>query len=99
MTKHSTNPSSSTENNKEWTVYILVSNNGSRTYVGICLDMTKRLLQHNGEIVGGAKSTRAGRPWLVHLEIGCIGSRSEAQVLEAQIKALGRQDRLDYALY
>jgi predicted GIY-YIG superfamily endonuclease len=54
------------------------------------------LAQHNGEIMGGAKSTRAGRPWRVLKKIENIGSRSEAQVLEAQIKALSRRERLDY---
>jgi predicted GIY-YIG superfamily endonuclease len=97
MTQHSTNLNSSAENNNKWTVYILISGDKGRTYVGVCLDMSKRLAQHNGEIVGGAKSTRAGRPWQVYRKIEGIGSRSEAQTLEAQIKSLRRQERLDFS--
>jgi len=33
-----------------------------RTYVGVTNDLKKRIRQHNGEIKGGAKSTR-GRKW------------------------------------
>ncbi len=96
MPKHTINSESSSEKNQNWVVYILISSDETRTYVGICLDITKRLAQHNGEIIGGAKSTRAGRPWRVLKKIENIGSRSEAQVLEHQIKQLGRQARLDY---
>jgi len=64
--------------------------------VGVCLEIAKRLAQHNGEITGGAKSTRVGRPWRVLKMIENIGSRGEAQALEAQIKSLSRRERLDY---
>lgn len=96
MPKHTINNKSSSKSDKKWTVYILISKDDSRTYVGVCLEMVKRLAQHNGEIMGGAKSTRAGRPWRVLKKMENIGSRSEAQVLEAQIKALSRLERLDY---
>ena len=96
MTEHSTNSKSSSESAKKWTVYILISRDHSRTYVGVCLDITKRLAQHNGDLVGGAKSTRAGRPWCVRKKIENITSRSEAQALEAQIKSLSRHERLAY---
>ena len=96
MPKHTINNKSSSKSDKKWTVYILISKDDSRTYVGVCLEMVKRLAQHNGEIMGGAKSTRAGRPWRVLKKMENIGSRSEAQALEAQIKALSRRERLDY---
>ena len=96
MPKHTINNKSSSKSDKKWTVYILISKDDSRTYVGVCLEMVKRLAQHNGKIMGGAKSTRAGRPWRVLKKMENIGSRSEAQALEAQIKALSRRERLDY---
>ncbi|MDG1405883.1 MAG: GIY-YIG nuclease family protein [Planctomycetota bacterium] len=96
MPKHTINNKSSSKSDKKWTVYILISADDSRTYVGVCLEMAKRLAQHNGEIIGGAKSTRAGRPWRVMKKIENIGSRSDAQALEAQIKSLSRRERLDY---
>ena len=96
MPKHTINNKSSSKSDKQWTVYILISEDESRTYVGVCLEIAKRLAQHNGEITGGAKSTRAGRPWRVLKKIENIGSRGEAQALEAQIKSLTRRERLDY---
>lgn len=49
------------ENN--WCVYLLKSFNGNRTYIGASNNPDKRLKCHNGEISGGAKSTKTDRPW------------------------------------
>ena len=43
--------------------YILKSSISNRIYVGYTINFSRRLRQHNGEIVGGAKKTRNGRPW------------------------------------
>lgn len=48
---------------KPYFVYILISTTKNRTYVGCTCDINRRLRQHNGEIKGGAKYTRYGRPW------------------------------------
>ena len=48
-------------------VYLLKSTVSNRTYVGYTVDIKRRLRQHNGLIVGGAKRTRHGRPWKVVL--------------------------------
>ncbi len=47
-----------------WYVYLIQNVNG-RFYIGITIDVQRRLRQHNGEIKGGAKATRAGRPWKI----------------------------------
>ena len=44
-----------------WNCYILFSN--GRSYTGASNNVDKRLRQHNGELVGGAKATQMNRPW------------------------------------
>lgn len=46
-------------------VYLLANATRSRTYVGATKDVARRIRQHNGEIKGGARSTRSGRPWSI----------------------------------
>lgn len=68
-----------------WFVYILCSA-GGRTYVGVTTDVDRRLRQHNGELAGGARATRAHRPWRVGRVHGPVASRAAAQKLEAVVK-------------
>ncbi len=79
-----------------WQVYVLRSVSAARTYVGIALDVEERLAQHNGERPGGAKTTRAGRPWSVQRTYGPYPDRSEAQSAEAQVKRLRGDERLTW---
>lgn len=82
----------------QWFVYVLLSSGGSRerarrSYVGISLDPARRLLQHNGELPGGAKSTRGGRPWRIGRVLGPYSGRGQAQQLEASLKKLSGEGR------
>ena len=77
-----------------WTVYVLHSKKAARTYVGIALDLAARLAQHNGRAPGGARSTRAGRPWRVRRKYGPFATRSEAQRVEHAVKRLRGSARL-----
>lgn len=42
--------------------------------------LARRLRQHNGELAGGAKSARGGRPWSLVCTIRGFGTRSEGIV-------------------
>jgi predicted GIY-YIG superfamily endonuclease len=55
-------------------------------YVGMSVNPAHRLRQHNGEIVGGARSTRAWRPWRARALYGPYDSKSEALRAERALK-------------
>lgn len=57
-----------------------------RTYVGVAVDVERRARQHNGELAGGARSTRAGRPWHIAVVHGPYPDRGSAQAVEYQLK-------------
>lgn len=77
-----------------WYVYVLVSTRARRTYVGVALDVERRLRQHNGLLAGGARATRAGRPWTVGRVLGPVPSRGRAQALEHALKRRKGERRL-----
>ena len=70
----------------QWSVYVLVSASGTRTYVGISTDPERRLREHNGEKAGGARSTRPGRPWAIARILGPYSDRAAAQRAEHALK-------------
>ncbi|MBO45794.1 MAG: hypothetical protein CMJ96_02750 [Planctomycetes bacterium] len=80
-----------------WTLYILLSAEGDSTYVGISTNVERRLRAHNGEIAGGAKRTRAGRPWRLGAVVGPYPNRATAQTAEYEAKQLRGQERIDWA--
>lgn len=77
-----------------WWLYLLRSASG-RSYVGITTELERRLEQHNGEQPGGAKSTRAGRPWALSRSWGPY-TRSEASSLEYRLKRRRGAQRLSW---
>lgn len=78
--------------NKTWLVYLLKCANNS-LYCGITNDLPRRLRQHNGDIKGGAKYTRANAPCqLVYQEE--MSDRSEALKREYEIKQMDRSVKL-----
>ncbi len=80
-----------------WVVYVLTSATSGRTYVGVTTDPERRLAQHNGELPGGAKATRAGRPWRLGAEYGPFGSRGEAQAVEHRVRRRRGRARLAWS--
>jgi predicted GIY-YIG superfamily endonuclease len=82
--------------NSLWWVYVLVSQSG-RTYVGSSTDVNRRLDQHNGILRGGAKCTRAWRPWTLAKIYGPYDGRSSAFKAEIALKRTKRgKGRLEW---
>ncbi len=79
---------------RRWQVYVLISDDSSRTYVGSTTDLERRMAQHNGVRKGGARTTRRGRPWRLGALYGPCETRAEAQRLERQLKKLRGSERL-----
>jgi predicted GIY-YIG superfamily endonuclease len=77
-----------------WWLYLLASL-GGRSYVGITRDLSRRLAQHNGELRGGAKATRAGRPWQIARSWGPFPHERAAR-LEFELKQRRGSRRLDW---
>ena len=76
---------------KNWLIYILECRDGS-LYCGITNNIEKRLKQHKGEIIGGAKYTRSHWPCkLVYKEKSA--SRSEALQREIVIKKMSKVEK------
>ena len=58
-----------------------------RTYVGITVDLARRLRQHNGEIKGGAKATRPYKgEWRILGTVSGLVGRGPAQSFEWHVK-------------
>ncbi|MFY0663829.1 MAG: GIY-YIG nuclease family protein [Natronospirillum sp.] len=75
-----------------WTVYVLRCADAT-LYTGVTTDVNRRVRQHNGELVGGARYTLPRRPVkLVYEE--AWPNRAEACRREAAIKALPRTEKL-----
>lgn len=72
-------------------IYILKCIDGT-LYTGSCIDVDKRLKQHNGLLKGGAKYTSGRRPvQLLYTEE--FETLSQAQKREYQIKKLSRSEK------
>lgn len=73
-----------------WFVYILKSATVPKFYTGITPDLDRRLRKHNGELVGGARFTRTGRPWSFAYVEGPL-PLNDAMRREHVIKKMSRQ--------
>jgi putative endonuclease len=80
----------------EWFLYLLLSADGKRTYVGVTVDLQRRLEQHNGGCPGGARATRVGRPWRILESRGGYPGRAAAQRDEALVKQLPGRRRPEF---
>lgn len=74
----------------DWYCYMLVRDDGRRTYVGATVNPARRLRQHNGEIAGGARATRGGH-WTRRYLVGGFADERDALRFEWRWKWLTRQ--------
>ena len=79
---------------KKFYVYLLISTSKT-TYVGATVDLDRRLRQHNGELVGGAKATKIkvkkGEVWTRACYVSEFPTWQAALQFEWRWKRLGRK--------
>lgn len=85
-------PSNAVADAGSWCVYMVRCADGS-LYAGVTTDPERRLRQHNGDLVGGARYTRTRRPVTLVYREACA-DRSAACRREAEIKSLSRSAKL-----
>lgn len=76
-----------------WYVYLIKNSDDSRLYCGVTTNPSRRIRQHNGEIPGGAKATRAKRPWTLVYLVN-LPDKSAALRREIEIKKMTRKEKL-----
>ena len=77
------------QDNKKFYCYIIKSTNllyPNITYNGSTNNLKRRLRQHNGEIVGGAKATKGKGPWEYYAILEGFQTHREALSCEWRIK-------------
>ncbi|WP_416360007.1 GIY-YIG nuclease family protein [Alteromonas genovensis] len=74
-----------------WYLY-LIENRLGQLYTGITTDPKRRIAQHRGEKVGGAKALKGKSP-LTFRAIFQLSNKSEAAVLECKVKKLTRTQK------
>ncbi len=73
-----------------WSIYLIRCNNGS-LYTGITTDVTRRFIEHSSS-PKGSKYLRGKEPLELVFQQS-IGSRSEASILESEVKKMVRSDK------
>jgi predicted GIY-YIG superfamily endonuclease len=71
-----------------WSLYLLENSDNKRTYLGVTVNIVRRIRQHNGELAGGAKYTTSNKgqgTWILKTIINNL-TKSEALSYERIIK-------------
>jgi predicted GIY-YIG superfamily endonuclease len=72
------------ENN--YLVYLLINTHNKCTYVGITNNLQRRIRQHNGDLVGGAKYTKMKKAEGIWEIFGTITNLTKSQALSLEKK-------------
>ena len=80
------------EHDSPWQVYLMQCADQS-LYAGVTTDLVRRIQQHNGQLAGGARYTRARRPVVLVWSQDC-DSRSDALQREQALRRLSREQKL-----
>ncbi|RZC51936.1 hypothetical protein C5167_020363 [Papaver somniferum] len=92
LKSHTETPKPQNQSPSSWSVYLIPSTNAPlKTYVGVTTNFSRRLKQHNGELKGGAKASRSGRPWICACIIQGFKDHTEACQLESIWKNFSRK--------
>ena len=81
---------------ENYIIYILINTSSNKTYVGITNNPMRRLRQHNGELVGGAKYTTQNKgngEWKYY---GHITKKEDSDITLDKITALKMEYRIKY---
>jgi len=68
---------------RNWFVYILENDDNEKTYLGVTNNYERRIRQHNGELKGGARSTRMGKgdgSWVLKILIPNVTKRQSLSI-------------------
>ena len=76
-----------------YVVYVLINTSHNKTYIGITNNPQRRIRQHNGELVGGAKYTTSNKgdgSWVFYGFIRNL-EKSQSLSIEKKIKIKSRK--------
>ena len=84
--------------------YILLAKNHNKFYIGYTTNLKRRLRQHNGELVGGAKKTKRWGPWVIFCHFTGFVDKSTALRFEFRLQHPKRrkfktENIISYILY
>ena len=78
-----------------WSLYLLENTDNKYTYLGVTVNIIRRIRQHNGELVGGAKYTssyKGNGKWILKTIVNNL-TKSEALSYERIIKNKRRKGK------